>query len=418
MACFSTGTMRIVAVALLLCMSAVESSYAESEAHQAALARARRTHRSGRGASIRVSLRGNKIEQQNPTEDVEEWKSSGMALSSVMTKSQLELVGAHISAKAYDDKLHEVFNSGGTGQKKSRFIGGPGNEVAAEFIQKQLKDMGLEVWTEELEHTFDIKPYVKASAKPKNVFAKIVGSDLSQDVIVMGSHFDSVNWKAADFGASDAPGVDDNGSGTAAVLLAAQALAVGPKPRRTIIFAFFNGEEEGLVGSEQFAKKAVTGKYGTIKGAIILDEVAWKGRDANKSTNRAIFETVGSVPGAMTLVDTMAQVSNMGFSDSLEGFVVNRHGFGSDHISFLDHGMPALLLIERDDTYHADTWGHSAQDDFEHMGKGWQDYGARMTRLAVRTVASLASPKAEVAASAADSLVSTEVRPHAHAVAL
>jgi len=392
---FSSGAVAL-AIAMVLCTSAVDGSYASSEAHQASLARARRTQHKVGSSSIHAALRGTSNQGRGqPDEEVEAWKDGHLALASAMTQSQLSLMGANITKEAYDAKLHEVFNSGGTGAHKSRFVGAPGNAMAASWIQKQLQDIGCDTWTEDLVHTPDLASYVLDSAVVKNVIGKITGTDLSSEAIVMGAHFDSVNWKAMDFGATDAPGVDDNGSGMAAVLLAAKALAAGSKPRRPLIFAFVNGEELGLVGSEQFAKKAATGTYGDVKGAIILDEVAWPAKQGSSLRNKAIFETKGNVNGAMALVDTMAHVFKTNFADNLDDFVVNKHGFGSDHISFLDHGIPALLLIERDDMYHADTWGHSSKDDFAHMGQGWSEYGARMTRLAARTVATLASPTTE-----------------------
>jgi len=68
---------------------------------------------------------------------------------------------------------------------------------------------------------------------------------------------------------------------------------------------------------------------------------------------------------------------------------VNYAGFGSDHISLLDAGVPAVLLIERDNMYHADHFGHSARDTFDHVDAA---FGAAVTRLAARALAALANP--------------------------
>jgi Zn-dependent M28 family amino/carboxypeptidase len=175
------------------------------------------------------------------------------------------------------------------------------------------------------------------------------------------------------------------------------------------MFVAFNAEEEGLVGSEHFVPMLLEdgGKnFGKLKGALIADEVAWPGR-GGKEFRKAIFETKrpeGSPSEQRddidTLVDTLArsallqnstkEVPGDGLGDGAENFVVNYHGFGSDHVPFLDAGLPAVLLIERDDDYHSDTWGHSDKDTFAHVDL---DYGAAMTRLALRTVASMATPK-------------------------
>merc|ERR1719213_1214403 len=99
------------------------------------------------------------------------------------------------------------------------------------------------------------------------------------------------------------------------------------------------------------------------------------------------------------MVDTLAHFASLknstsrfagdGIVDGTHNFLVNYNGFGSDHMSFLDRGIPAVLLIERDDTYHSDTFGHSQDDTFEHVDV---EFGASMTRLATRVVATLAWP--------------------------
>merc|ERR1719160_3105 len=110
---------------------------------------------------------------------------------------------------------------------------------------------------------------------------------------------------------------------------------------------------------------------------------------------KCIFETHERVQGTNALLDTMAhQVEDS--NGPVAGFVVNKHGFGSDHMSFLDNGIPAVLLIERDDEWHADTKGHSRDDNWDDLN---MDYGASMTRLMYRTAMTLANPdpKAHVA---------------------
>jgi hypothetical protein len=87
------------------------------------------------------------------------------------------------------------------------------------------------------------------SEKPVQVYntvAEIRGSERPDEVVILGAHIDS--W---DLGT----GATDNGTGVAAVLEAARALAKsGLKPKRTIRFVLFTGEEEGLLGSRTYVK--------------------------------------------------------------------------------------------------------------------------------------------------------------------
>ena len=78
-----------------------------------------------------------------------------------------------------------------------------------------------------------------------NTIAEIRGAQLPGQVVILGAHLDS--W---DLGT----GTTDNGTGSMVVLEAARAIArSGVKPKRTIRFILFSGEEEGLLGSRAYA---------------------------------------------------------------------------------------------------------------------------------------------------------------------
>ncbi len=93
-----------------------------------------------------------------------------------------------------------------------------------------------------------------------NAVGRLTGSDPAQrdDVIVLGAHLDHVGMR------ENAPGddkifngADDDASGTVAVMELAQALAAGPRPRRTLVFALFGSEEAGGFGAGYFVDKPV-----------------------------------------------------------------------------------------------------------------------------------------------------------------
>lgn len=92
-----------------------------------------------------------------------------------------------------------------------------------------------------------------ALVRSVNVVGVIEGSDprLKEEVVVIGAHYDHL-------GAFDAyvyNGADDNGSGSVGVLNAARALALNPqKPKRTVVFALWTGEEQGLLGSRYYVQ--------------------------------------------------------------------------------------------------------------------------------------------------------------------
>src|SRR5690606_39580191 len=91
------------------------------------------------------------------------------------------------------------------------------------------------------------------------VFADIRGRDANAGFVMAGAHLDS--WVAAD-------GAQDNASGSAVVMEAGRILAkLGVRPRRTIRFALWNGEEQGLNGSIAYAEQHLAARPPLTNGA-------------------------------------------------------------------------------------------------------------------------------------------------------
>ena len=138
----------------------------------------------------------------------------------------------------------------------SKFITQPGNGMAAEYIHNMLASFGYEPeyqW-------FEPRPGIRSA----NVIATLRGTEDPDLVYVVSSHFDSVER---------GPGADDNTSGTSVLLETARMFADHPMPA-TIKFAFFTGEEAGLLGSREFVRRAVRdGEH--IVGALNNDMLGW-----------------------------------------------------------------------------------------------------------------------------------------------
>lgn len=92
-----------------------------------------------------------------------------------------------------------------------------------------------------------------------NVLGVLRGSDpqLRDEVVVVGAHFDHIGIQPAVDGDSIANGADDDASGTVAVMEAARIVAAGPRPKRTILFAAFTGEESGTLGVRWYAQHPI-----------------------------------------------------------------------------------------------------------------------------------------------------------------
>ncbi len=119
---------------------------------------------------------------------------------------------------------------------------------------------------------FDLDPKKKLSfaiavasqpVSPRNVVAMVEGSDpiLKNEYLVIGAHYDHIGmWNGS---ANQRPpvdddviynGADDNGSGTVALMALAEAFARGPRPRRSILFTWWTGEEGYELGSKHFTR--------------------------------------------------------------------------------------------------------------------------------------------------------------------
>ena len=88
----------------------------------------------------------------------------------------------------------------------------------------------------------------------RNIVARLEGSDptLKSEVILVDAHYDHLGIGSAVNGDSVYNGADDDASGVVTVLEVAHAMTAGPRPKRTILFATFTGEEMGLLGARWF----------------------------------------------------------------------------------------------------------------------------------------------------------------------
>jgi hypothetical protein len=142
----------------------------------------------------------------------------------------------------------------------SKYITQPGNAKAIEYIAAKLRSWGYEP---ELQY-FEARPRNGQPTRTANIVARLRGTMDQDATYVVSSHFDSVLGGA---------GADDDTSGTTALLEAARVLAHRPQPR-TIEFAFFTGEEAGLLGSREFVRRAVADKKQII-GALNNDMIGF-----------------------------------------------------------------------------------------------------------------------------------------------
>jgi hypothetical protein len=231
-----------------------------------------------------------------------------------------------------------------------------------------------------------------------NVLAWLPGRDTTR-VVVMGGHYDScicsaprtADGLAGSFDAtSDAPGADDDGSGTAAVMELARVFA-RRFPRgldATVVFALYSGEELGLLGSEHLAerlhregKTIVAAMTDDIVGNVVADDGSRDDRSV-----RVFAEGPDNGPGVE--LARYAWAAGAAYQPDfavLPVFRLDRIGRGGDHAPFVRRGDPGLRFTERLENYKRQ---HLSTDDLAHVDF---DYVARVARLNAAVVGALAT---------------------------
>lgn len=201
--------------------------------------------------------------------------------------------------------------------------------------------------------------YANKDGMEHNIIAEIPGTDLKDEIVMFGAHFDS--WHTG-------TGATDNAAGSAVMLEAARILMEtikesGIKPRRTLRIALWTGEEQGLFGSRSYATNHVglfdadgnfvkKDDYDKISAYYNLDNgtgkirgVYLQGNQAASSIFRAWLDPFKDL-GATTLT-----LQNTG---------------GTDHLSFDGIGVPGFQFIQDNVAYWSRTH-HSNMDNFDHL---------------------------------------------------
>jgi hypothetical protein len=252
---------------------------------------------------------------------------------------------------------------------EGRRTGSPGAEKAARYIAGEFRRIGgLEpqkpfrdkldpyLWAFEFsEHALDSSKHEKTHGV--NVIGYLIGSDdrLNDQSVVVGAHYDHLGWGgpfALDSVHAIHYGADDNASGVAGLLEIAEHLAAQKhRPKRSIVFIAFSGEEEGLFGSAAYTE------HPTLNDSNLKDIQAMLNMDmiGRMTDSTLIVQGIGTSPAFRSLVDSL-NPGNL----KLRYF---QTGTGpSDHAKFYAKNIPVLFFFTG---FHPDY--HKATDTKEKI---------------------------------------------------
>ena len=240
----------------------------------------------------------------------------------------------------------------------SRYNFQPENELAKFYIKQKFESYGLNT---------TIQSYTSLG---ENVIATQPGIDFPNVKYIICAHYDDMPPGTI------APGADDNASGTVAVIEAARILSQYSFPI-TIIYAAWDQEELGMIGSAYYAQQAALAGD-SILGVINLDMI---GYDANNDNIAEIH--VQPVNYSLFLKDKVLEINDK-YSTGLTLYSVNPGVTNSDHSSFWQYNYSAIFLFE--DSWEMNPNYHSVNDKVQYLNPS---YYLKYVKLSLGTLADL-----------------------------
>ena len=248
----------------------------------------------------------------------------------------------------------------------------------------------LEDWQRQVDHTLtpegaplpglrvDLQTDLrKTHAETWNVVGRVTGGGRSDEVVVVGAHYDHLGLGGPGSLTPDRfgevhNGADDNASGIAALLAVAEAVRRRPQPlQRTVVFAAFSGEEEGLLGSSHYVRHPPQ----PLSDHVFMLNMDMVGRLQDQ---RLVISGLGTGTGLEDLAAAAAGRAGLDFSRDASGYGA------SDQTVFYAREIPVLFLFTG-----AHSEYHRPEDDADLIDYRGLRRVARLAYLLVEEIANL-----------------------------
>ncbi len=211
-------------------------------------------------------------------------------------------------------------------------IDGSEMDQARDWLASTFQSLGLATTT---------PTFTGGSVQAENVIAVRPGTSNPGEWVLVGGHYDSTNMNNSPAGVLNTPGAEDNASGCSGVLEMASIFANIPT-ERTLVFACYAGEEQGLFGSlAHMQSLSASGDLPRIRLALIMDMIGY-----SSDTDFDILLESGNTPAQVAVLNTFAQLA----VDYAPGSrtIIDTSPCCSDHMPWINQAVPALLTIEYD----------------------------------------------------------------------
>lgn len=240
--------------------------------------------------------------------------------------------------------------------------------VAAEHYNRLVRQVqkGVAVTLE-----MELKASFTPAAPGFNVIGEISGTDLKDEVVMIGAHLDS--WHSG-------TGATDNAVGTAVMMEAMRLIkTLGKSPRRTIRIALWGGEEQGLIGSRSYVRRILGERldqrypYDSIRLTAAGDRFSvYLNMDYGAGKYRGVY-LQGNEAALPVFREWLKPFETDGAST-----ISLRNATGTDHLSFDAIGLPAFQFIQ-DPLEYATRTHHANMDVYDKVVEGDLKHNAVMT---------------------------------------
>lgn len=250
--------------------------------------------------------------------------------------------------------------------------GTTGLNAARDWIGTQLQGLGLTVTMP----SFTMPASGGGTITRQNVIGTWTGTSLPNEWIVVGAHYDSRNTSGSSV--TNTPGAEDNASGCAGVIEIARAL-LPFKPRRSVLFMCYAGEEQGLYGSTRHVQALQSGgDIAKVRSVVIMDMIGYSA----DSQLDATYESRATYQSFLDRFGEAAAAYVPGLNVTL-----STNPFGSDHMPYLQANKETVLAIDTD--YASYPHYHRSTDTPANMGVNAQAMGAAILKTNVAVLAEL-----------------------------
>jgi Peptidase family M28 len=222
---------------------------------------------------------------------------------------------------------------------KGRNNGTPGSALARGYLIQQLKPIARGL---DSSATGDAA-YTQSLPGGTNVLAVIPGTDLADRYVVVGAHYDHLGDSCSTTCTQDTifNGATDNATGVAAALAIARAIAAQPtKPRRSVIFAFWDEEEDGLVGSRYYVQHPLVPLANTV-GYVNFDIQGSNVLPSLRNTSFAVASETGG-PRLQDIVRSAIAARSLDTEMLSSIFGQGR----SDYVNFTGASVPTVFFTD------------------------------------------------------------------------